>query len=278
MRNVHLFHRAMLVLAFVAVCGCGFSQTAKEKKARERRKGDNSFWLNMKGQLGNAKCFDKSTVPFAYSGFSRGLNVGFTDEWKRCHVQFDFDWLKTKLSGPAGEMNYFSPKFEFLYSCLKPSESRWHFWSGASVNGILDYKLLPELGNAATTVSMFGSIAAEELVQCDFAYDKQDRSHPWMTAFFRLSLPIFTSTSRPGFSYVVDSPSEDPLKTLLAANESGFKAFPGCSTDLGFTVNLRNGNRFSFGHRWDYLTTGKKGAYRYDNTYRTYYIQFMFKI
>ena len=274
-----LFRKSMLVLALVALCGGSFAQGTKEKSKREKKTGDNFFSLNLKGEIGLTTSVDRSIIPFAFSGLAKGLDVGFTDEWKRCHIQFDFDWMKTNYSSPMGTMNYYSPKLEFLYSCLKPSDSRWHFWSGASMRGIVDIKNIPELGNASATVSVFGNFTAEELVQCDFAYEKSNPSHPWMTAFFKFSLPLFSIDSRPKFAYVQHPMNVgSTVQQVLASNEKSFKMFPGFGMDLGFTVNLRNGNRFSFGYCEDFLTTGKKGAYRYDNSYNTFYLQFMFKI
>lgn len=239
----------------------------------------NSFYLNFKGGIGVARCVDRSIIPYSFSGLTTGFNGGFTDEWKRCHIQFDFQWSKTFLSEPSGTMHCFVPKLEFLYSCLKPSESRWHFWSGVSVSSLVDFKSIPILQNAQATFSVFGNFAAEELVQCDFAYDKKDKSHPWMTAYFRFSLPLFTVASRPGYAYVHDPLGEThALRILMNSNETSFKMFPGYATDWGLTVNLRNGNRISFGHSINFLTTGKKGAYRYDSSFSTSYIQFMFKI
>ena len=279
MKINHLFRRSMLILALLVMCGGAFAQGTNEKKKREKNPNDGSFWLDLKAGIGITTSFDKSTVPFAYNGLLTHVQPGFTYEWKRCHIRFGAGLDRTRYSSLGGNAYNISGNFEFLYSCLKPSANRWHFWSGASLNGNFDLKQLPSLQNASTNLSIFGNLAAEELVQCDFAYEKGNPAHPWMTAYFQFSLPLFAVVSRPGFAYVMDIPAEEgALQRLVGPNESLFKMFPGCATDLGFTVNLRNGNRFSFGHRWDYLTTGKKGAYRYDNTFRTYYLKFMFKI
>ena len=264
--------KTIVVAVLMAVGGNAFAQSASADKG-------NSFYLNFGGEVGGANCSDRSVVPFTISGIAKGIDIGFTDEWKRCHIQYDFDWKNTSLINPSGVSNYFSTKLEFLYSCLKPTSGRWHFWSGASVGGVVDYKNIPDLENAQTTLSIFGTFSAEELVQCNFAYDKNDKSHPWMTASLRFSLPLFTVASRPGYAYVRDPlNSATTLDYMFAPNEIMFKMFPGYSYDLGLTVNLRNGNRISFGHRVDFLSTGKKGVYRYDNAFRTAYIQFMFKI
>lgn len=267
-----LLLKSLVAVILMAMGGNAFAQSASADKG-------NSFFLNLRGDLGATSCVETSVVPYSFLGFTSGVQGGFTDEWKRCHIQFDLGWTPTITINPSGTTHRINTKLEFLYSCLKPSDSRWHFWSGASVGGFGDLKLLPDLQNAQTTFSLFGTITAEELVQCDFAYDKNDKSHPWMTAFVKLSIPLFAAGSHPGFAYVQPPLNDDDIITLMTrANEPVNKWFPGYTYDFGFTVNLRNGNRFSFGHRVDFFTTGKKGAYRYDNACRTGYIQFMFKI
>ncbi len=267
-----LLLKTIVVMALLAVGARASAQIATAGKG-------NSFFLNLRGDLGVTTCVEKSVVPYSFFGLTAGVQVGITDEWDRCHIQFDFGWLPTLTINLSGTAHRFNTKLEFLYSCLKPSGSRWHFWSGASVGGFADVKLLPDLQNAQTTLSIFGVFSAEELVQCDFAYDKNDKSHPWLTAALKFSLPLFAFGSRPGFAYVQPPLNDDDVMALLTrSNEPVNKWFPGYSYDIGLTVNLRNGNRISFGHRVDLFSTGKKGTYRYDNACRTGYLQFMFKI
>ena len=270
--------KKITALALLAsLCCTGFAQKTREMKQKD--KTSNSFWLDFRVDLGSATCLDKSTIPFVYRGLNRDYTFGFTDEWGRNHIHFDFMWGKSTLSSPSGTQTAAGANFEYLYSCLKPSDSRWHFWAGASVTTLFDLKQIPVLGNASASLSVFGNLNAVALAQCDFAYDKKDADHPWMTAFCKVSLPLCAIVSRPQYAYVQDLPRNyGLLRSLLGNNEPLFKPFPGFDTDLGFNVNLRNGNIFSFGYRWDFLTTGKKGTYRYDNAFSTVYLSFMFKL
>lgn len=272
MKCKRLLLKSLVVLGLAALGGNAFAQNAGTDRG-------NSFFLNLGGDLGGTTCVEKSVVPYSITGFTPGVHVGLTDEWKRCHIQFDFGWMPTMTINLSGTAHRFNTKLEFLYSCLKPSGSRWHFWTGASVGGFADLKLFPNLQNAQTSLTLFGDASLEELVQCDFAYDKNDASHPWLTAALQVSLPIFAFGSHPGFAYVQPPLFDDGTMTQLTkANESVNKWFPGYSYDIGLTVNLRNGNRFSFGHRVDFFSTGKQGTYRYDNACRSGYVKFMFKI
>ncbi len=277
MKFCSLLKRVTILALLVSLCGIGFAQKTKEKNQKEQT--PNSFWLDFRVDLGTVTCLDRSTVPFIYKGFNRDYTFGFTDEWGRNHIHFDFMWGKSTLLSPSGTQTVAGPGFEYLYSCLKPSDSRWHLWAGASVTTLFDFKQIPVLGNASTSFTVFGNLNAVALAQCDFAYDKKDATHPWMTAFFKCSLPVLAIASRPQFAYVQDLPKDRGLlRTLLGNNELIFKPFSGFDTDLGFNVNLRNGNIFTFGYHWDFLTTGKKGAYRYSNAFNTFYVSFMFKL
>lgn len=268
----YLFRRPLLLLALVALCGGTFAQSTQGYNSEPNR-----FWIDLNAGIGGTKSFDESTIPFAYGGFHDLEQVGVTDEWKRCHLQLLGTRYKTNYSKLDGTNSAYSLKLEFLYSCLNPSVRRWHFWTGVSTNNIIEMKRLEDLQNAAVTLSFFHELSAEERVECDFAYDKANETHPWLTAFFNLSLPLYTAGARPGFAYVVD-PLNDVFDMLFGANVPMFKLFPGCTTDLGLRLNLRNGNRIGLSYTWDYLFTGKKGAYRYDNAYHTVKLSFMFKI
>lgn len=272
-----LFRQLLLLLAFVVLCGNVFAQGTKERKKRERSPRDNSFWLNLNAGIGSTTSYDASTIPYSYTGFHDMEQVGFTAEWKRCHLQLLGSRFKTRYPFLDGTSRAYTADFEFLYSCLNPTVRRWHVWLGASTTNILEWKSIEDLQNAAITVSLFHKLNAKGLLQCDFAYEKTNPTHPWLSAFLSLSLPIYTAGSRPEFAYVMD-PMNDVFDALFGANGPVFKWFPGCTTDLGFSLNLRNGNRIGLSYAWDYLTTGKKGYYRYDNAFHTVKLSFMFKI
>ena len=268
----HLFWRPLLILTLLATCGGAAAQNT-QVYGSER----NKFWIDINAGIGGTTSVDKSRIPFAYSGFHDLEQIGVTDEWKRCHLQFLGSRLKTRYSKVTGYSNAYSLDLEFLYSCLKPAVRRWHVWAGVSTTNLLEWKNLEELQNAAVTISIFHELNAKGLVQCDFAYDKANATHPWLTAFFSLSVPLYTAASRPTFAYMQD-PLNDAFDALFGNNGFVFKWFPGCTTDLGFNLNLRNGNRIGLFYTWDYITTGKKGDYRYDNAFHSVKLSFMFKI
>jgi len=267
-----MIFRTLLKKTLLLLVGIGLSFSAMAQAQKK-----NSFWLDLNLGIGPVNCYDNGTIPYRYGGAANLLGIGFTDEWKRCHIEFETQRFKSTLKEPDGTCYGIDARLEFLYSCLKPSSSRWHLWSGANMEGYGELKSIPILQNAAAAASLFGHIGLVEMAKCDFAYSK-DHTHHWMTAFFKLTLPIAGTVSRPDFMYTHDPAGKPALGALLSSNEKFFKLFPGATTDLGLTLNLRNGNRLSLYYAWDYLTTGKKGTYRYDNAYHTINLSFMFKL
>ena len=139
----------------------------------------------------------------------------------------------------------------------------------------MDNKGIPVLMNAASSVSLFGNLCVTGMMEYDFAFNS-DQTHHWLTAYGKLSLPLVGAVSRPGFAYI-GNPTIN-ASAVLADNELFAKFFPGASTELGLYLNLPNYNRLGLSYRWDYLTTGKKGIYRYDNALHAINLSFMFRV
>ena len=82
--------------------------------------------------------------------------------------------------------------------------------------------------------------------------------------------------SRTGYDYIGNATIN--YNDLFSENETFAKFFPGARTELGLYLNLLNANRIGLSYRWDYLTTGKKGAHRYDHALHSLNLSFMFRI
>jgi hypothetical protein len=139
----------------------------------------------------------------------------------------------------------------------------------------MDIKEIPALMNATSSVSSFGNLCATGMVEYPFAFNS-DYTHHWLTASGKLSLPIVGVVNRPGYAYIGNPTINEDA--WLGDNETFAKFFPGVSTELGLYLNLRNDNRIGLSYRWDYLTTGKIRAYRYDNALHSINLSFMFRV
>ena len=162
---------------------------------------------------------------------------------------------------------------EFLYHLTRIN--RLNFWAGGTLQGFMDMRNIPLLQNAATSYSLFGNFCATGMMQYDFAFNRE-KTHTWLSAYGKLSLPLACVVSRPGYAYI-GNPTIN-YNALFSENETFAKFFPGASTELGLYLNLLNANRIGLSYRWDYLTTGKKGAHRYDNALHSLNLSFMFRI
>lgn len=231
------------------------------------------IWLDFSAGANLADCYDKGTVPFRYKGFGANATAGVTIEWGRCHVQTEIQGFYSLLNSPSGTATDVNLSTEFLYHLSRIN--RLSFWAGGTLQGFMDVKSIASLQNAATCISMFGNLCATGMMQYDFAFNRE-KTHTWLTAYGKLNLPLVGAVSRPGYSYIGHPTINDD--TLLNRNEAFAKFFPGASTELGLFLNLLNDNRIGLSYHWDYLTTGKKGTYRYDNALHSINLTFMFRV
>lgn len=236
------------------------------------------LWLDLSVGTNYADCYDVSTIPFKYLGTGRNYDLGLNIEWGRCHIRPAFRMINNTFIDPAGTSRDFDFSTEFLYRAYNNKSNRLHLWAGATLGGFADIKNIPSLQNASTTISIFGDLGATGLLQYDFAFNKS-KNHPWLTTYFKMNMPLYGVANRPGYAYVGDPAiNQELMETLFGTKETFGKFFPGVNTDLGLYLNLLNGNRIGLTYRWDYLTTGKKGTYRYDNAIHSFNLSFMFRL
>ena len=231
------------------------------------------IWLDFSVGANFAQCADKATIPFRYKGIGANAKGGVTIEWQRCRVNVEGRGFYTSFTSFSGTAYNVNLSAEFLYHCA--IVKRWSFWAGGTLQGFMDIKEIPALMNATSSVSSFGNLCATGMVEYPFAFNS-DNTHHWLTASGKLSLPIVGAVNRPGYAYIGNPTINEDA--WLGDNETFAKFFPGVSTELGLYLNLRNDNRIGLSYRWDYLTTGKKRAYRYDNALHSINLSFMFRV
>lgn len=230
-------------------------------------------WLDFSVGADFAHCADKATIPFRYKGIGANAKGGVTIEWGSCRVNVEGSGFYTSFTSFLGTAYDINLSAEFLYRCTVVK--RWSFWAGSTLQGFMDIKEIPALMNATSSVSSFGNLFATGMVECPFAFNS-DNTHHWLTASGKLSLPIVGVVNRPGYAYIGNPTINEDA--WLGDNETFAKFFPGVSTELGLYLNLRNDNRIGLSYRWDYLTTGKIRAYRYDNALHSINLSFMFRV
>lgn len=230
-------------------------------------------WLDFSVGADFAHCADKATIPFRYKGIGANAKGGVTIEWGSCRVNVEGSGFYTSFTSFSGTAYDINLSAEFLYRCTVVK--RWSFWAGGTLQGFMDIKEIPALMNATSSVSSFGNLCATGMVEYPFAFNS-DNTHHWLTASGKLSLPIVGAANRPGYAYIGNPTINEDA--WLGDNETFAKFFPGVSTELGLYLNLRNDNRIGLSYRWDYLTTGKIRAYRYDNALHSINLSFMFRV
>lgn len=263
MKAKQLQKKVWLLLVLMLMGGSAFAQT--------------SINLYIGIGTGSIDNYDLGTVPYHIKGSAGIQDWGANIAWRRCQIQLDGRYFNSKLKTLSGTNQAVDLNLEFLYRYHDTENNRFHFYTGAALEGYGEIKSVPALQNASFCLNTFGNLCDVNMVQWDFAFNRA-KTHHWLTAYGKLTLPIVGMVSRPGFSYAYDTQGIGVFSKLFAGHESFAKFFPGCSTDLGLWLNLKNNNRIGLNYRWDYLSTGKKGIWRYDNAYHSVNLSFMFNI
>ena len=267
-----LFLAVALLLATQA-----FSQENEEQQTV--RKTPVSVWLNGGAGLGIADAYDKGIAPMSMWGLGVGGQMGVTVDWRRCHVQEEsralFGILLLPISGYDLDVQQ---RVEFLYRVHDGKRDRLHIWAGGGLQEDAFFRIIPSLGNASTSTAVFINLNAEAMVQYDCAFIK-NHTHNLLSLYGKLTLPLGGIIERPPYAFMDNYTSDiELINTILSSYEIKGMAFPGVSTDIGLRFNLLNGNKIGLSYRWDYLTTRKRGYYRFDNAFHTIFIDFMFKL
>ena len=272
--------KPILLTAILLMATQAFAQEGEQLDTQPQpiRKSKVPIWLNAGVGLNAAHCYDNGTIPFSYTGIGANFNLGVTVEWHRCHIQTDARLLGDMLVNLNGYSFGIDNRTEFLYRFHDGKRNRFHLWVGGGLQTYYDIKDISALMNASVGVSVFENICAEGMLQYDFAFIRNG-AHNLFTLYGKLNLPIAGLVIRPGYAYMDNYTSDlNQANTVLQDYETFGKWFPGVGTDIGLYFNLLNGNRIGFNYRWDYLSTGHKGTYRFDNAIHSFNLNLLFNI
>ena len=239
---------------------------------------DRALYLNMGGSRGVASSYDNGTIPFFIAGVSNVQTTSVTYEWERYETNLEFRNINTTLANPSGTCIDYNVNYDLLYRVHDSKSDRWHQWVGGDFDAFFDIRQIPSLQNASTNLSLFGNFGLAWKTEWDFAFNKA-KTHNWLTAFGKVTLPLVGVANRPDFAYVGDDIGmTNNMEMLFSQHHTFVKFFPGCNTDLGLRFNFKNGNRIAFNYRWDFITTGHKDVYNYVNALHSFNATFMFNL
>ena len=240
------------------------------------------IWLKGGAGLNVIDSYEEGASPLRYLGGGVNINAGVVVAFNRYMIETELRGLGNLIANSEGTASGSAYGIEDNVQCLyrfyDGCRDRLHFWAGGGLQLYFDIKSLSHLMNASTCTTAFFNVRPAGMVTYDFAPYKQG-SHYLLTAYGKISLPLFASALRPGFAYIDNYTSElNTVNALLGEHESLLLFCPGASTDIGLWLNLPNNNKIGCSYRWDYLTTGKKDIYRFDNATHCFNLNFMFNL
>ena len=235
--------------------------------------------LNLQAGLGAGSInnYDAGTVPFHITGNTAVFNWGVNYSFDRCKIETEGRFFNSTLKTLSGNDEALDFNLEFLYRYFDTKDKHFHFYAGGALEGYGDLKSVPALQNAASSINLFGNLCIVNMAEWDFAFNKT-KAHHWLTVYAKINLPVLGAAYRPGYAYVYDPQGLTELEGIFAGYEGFAQCFPGCNTQIGLWLNLKNHNRIGLSYRWDYLRTGNNDIWHFDNTFHSVNLTFMFNI
>ncbi|MGP1447187.1 MAG: hypothetical protein ACTTKO_06635 [Candidatus Limimorpha sp.] len=245
-------------------------------------------YLNFGSGFGILQSYDAGASPLQYRGIAFNLQTGMSVEWKNFRFLCDLQTVGAMTRNSLQPILKYSAyacgidgKLSVIHLLADRQQNRLRFWGGGALGSYFDLKFFPALMNASFCMSSFVNLNAEGRVEYDFSFGKYHEAEtPWpWTAFGQLSLPLLSSVSRPGFAYMDNYTSSIQMaKTLFSSYQSRLKPLAGIATEIGLAYHLKNKNQIAFSYRWHYLSTGKTGYYRFDNSEHLINIVLLFNL
>lgn len=277
MKTRHVFLAILLFLATQS-----FAQTTEESSNNLQPQSRVPVWLKNGIGFNIVESYEQGASPLQYLGAGGNFTAGVVVAFDRYLMEAELRGLANIITNRAQSATDYAFGIEGNMQCLyrfyDACHDRLHLWAGGGLQLYLDIKMLSQLMNASACQSNFFDLRPAGMLSYDFAPYKHG-SHYLLTAYGKLSLPLITSAARPGFAYMDNYTSDLNTANTIGGEYENLSLFcPGASTDIGLWLNLPNNNKIGCSYRWDYLTTGKKGIYRFDNASHCINLNFMFNL
>jgi len=214
---------------------------------------------------------DLATSPLIYSSFSSSYSVAYLRQDLRRETKYNIRIIRGTFVvgfndiGTQSSASIMDLSFSKLYAIDKISNEKWNFKAGVLVDLAVDMRTNESLQNNASGIDVFFNIMGSGKVTRDISrktskqkkflwinYNLQPRKRDLS---FRLNLGLLNSHFRN--PYVYSGQASVVNKTALLDGYE-YKAFSGLrfSTELNYTIYLKNKNAIMFSYIWDGYRTG----------------------
>lgn len=217
---------------------------------------------------------DFATSPLTYKGLLMNYSLTYVKSTEKRDVQlsarFNHGALRYKREEffpvkNKAAMYVLFLEYSRLYTIRRWNDDRWNFKAGGTFNTMFDVRVNEDLMNAGVGYEMFNTIflsarATRTFVRTEhkekqFLFIKYKRKPRVQQLSYRLNVPVMNNNLRNGFAYI----GNEGLNTTPLFKEYQYKQFNGVrfSSELAYTVNTYNGNKWRVSYLWDAYAAGK---------------------
>lgn len=227
--------------------------------------------------IGIENVLEKGYSPVKYTGPAADFGLGFSGEWNRFRLEVDnrgsYSMSVDHLSAAKVHCINYHGTANLQYLWKECETGRCRLWAGGGLGDGLNIYQNTEGGNAMYSLSNFFDLNLSLTVERDFSFHKSNAEKNF-TAFGKLNLAALSLVKRPGYAYMSADAMVDRPRITDGTYEHFAEGLSGISTEIGAAYRLKNHNRIACSYLWDYRSSGKKGAARYDHA--LHFLQFSF--
>lgn len=215
---------------------------------------------------------DNAMSPVRYKGWLPTLSFSMLKEkqgrWLtelRLPIQYALITSGDFKEYPTMKANMFRLDIDYVYlrnTNLIKDTGKGTFFLGASLHTFLDVRYLPQLDNSAIVYDNFTSLAISAAYKRSFQLKRKRLTH-----YHRVSLPLLSYGTRPGYLNVYDVTNpEDDLFTYAQRNARmcSFGSFGRIMLRNSLLYPIRGNNQLGISYEWQYyaasFTEQVKGA------------------
>ena len=214
---------------------------------------------------------DLATSPLGYRSVSSILSLAYLRQDSRRETKYNLRIISGKFTarfndvGTQSSVALIDLSFSKMYAINKISNEKWNFKAGVLADIAADTRVNGSLQNNSLGIDLFfnimGSgkitrdISRETVKQKTFLWIKYNLQPRKRNLAFRMNLGLFNSHYRNPYVYAGQSAVVNKL-AILDGYE--YKVFSGLrfSTELNYTIYLKNKNALMLSYIWDSYRTG----------------------
>jgi len=269
MKKIRL--KLLFFLFLSGITSLVYSQENNSISNKEFRKANQSKNIGVSLGMSFSNYRDFATSPLIYTGVPMYIGASYLQGNEFRETMLRLSYSKGKFDATVNnetsqsDAYFFDLYFGKLYRIDRISNEKWNFKAGGSFRMSIDFRANPNLGNNTVGMEMLSNLAGSAKITRDLSRTvSKDKKFLWIKyrveprkrkLSYLLNIGLLNSTYRNGYAYTGQDQilnQDDPFSNYTWNFFSGLQI----SSELDYTIYLKNKNALQFSYIWNAGKTG----------------------